>query len=114
MFLTYYPTTSPKTTGHASHINVKFVKILSKAFSLNTHDGPGIIALVEQKKILRTVSGYIRLGIGLCVMNRTWIALTAEDRAFTCAILDLESCDLRLVEIWLTDRVDMRDPIRIP
>ncbi|KAF5370352.1 hypothetical protein D9758_007006 [Tetrapyrgos nigripes] len=44
---------SPKTTSRTSHVNVKFVKILSKAFSLSTHDGPGIVALAEQKKILR-------------------------------------------------------------
>ncbi|KAF5359903.1 hypothetical protein D9758_013993 [Tetrapyrgos nigripes] len=44
---------SPKTTSRTSHVNVKFVKIPSKAFSLNTHDGPCLVALAEQKKILR-------------------------------------------------------------
>ncbi|THU96421.1 hypothetical protein K435DRAFT_858538 [Dendrothele bispora CBS 962.96] len=53
--LSYSPlsVTEPPQTPRASHLNVKFVKMISKTFSLNQHDGSGIVALAEQKKISR-------------------------------------------------------------
>ncbi|THU95820.1 cleavage factor protein [Dendrothele bispora CBS 962.96] len=82
--LSYSPlsVTEPPQTPRASHLNVKFVKIISKTFSLSRHDSPGIVALAEQKKILRmfvpfvtkpTFSDSTYTGVFFTGENPSWV-----------------------------------------
>ncbi|KAK7451137.1 mRNA cleavage and polyadenylation factor subunit [Stygiomarasmius scandens] len=81
----------PKTT-RASHINIKFVKVFSKTFTLNRHDGPGIVALAEQKKILRMFVPFVTTPISSDT-TYTGVFFTGEN---PCWILSTDKGGLRM------------------